>query len=112
MLKLDIDKHCRLRNFDNSAAFLRKEGFTHWTSNSLLRKDMMSIKLDDIERLCNVFKCTPNDLFEWVPDNASDAKNENHHLSSLKKDKNVEKGINQLTFAQLKEIADIMNKKK
>lgn len=112
MLKLNIDKHCRLRNFENSPAFLRRKGFSHWKSNQLGSPNLNSITFDDLERLCELFKCTPNDLFEWTPNKGGDAKNGEHPLSILKKDDSVTSEINQLSFAQLKEIARVLKEKK
>jgi len=112
MLKLDLDKHCRVRNLPQSAAYLRQRGFSHWVSNRLANNKNQSISFYDLERLCTVFKCTPSELFEWVPDSAEEEKDASHPLASLKKDKAIEKGIKDLSFSQLKEIAQILSEKK
>ncbi|MBI4930163.1 MAG: helix-turn-helix transcriptional regulator [Bacteroidetes bacterium] len=112
MLKLDIDKHCRARNLPNTAAYLRQNGISHWVSHQLANNQKLSIGFYDLEQLCVIFKCTPDDLFEWIPDTAEEEKNTRHPLAFLKKGKNISDDISNLSFAQLKEITKIIREKK
>lgn len=112
MLKLDIDKHCRLRKQTITHAYLRREGFSHWVSHQLTNSKNKNLKFHDLERLCILFKCTPNDLLEWVPNNQADETNSEHPLAPLKKEKNMADDIGNLSYAQLKELAKIIREKK
>ena len=112
MIKLDIGKHCRSRNQPNSAAYLRQQGFSHWVAHQLAGNKSRSISFNDLERLCVVFKCTPNDIFEWLPNNLTDEQNTKHPLAPLIKQKSTEEDISHLSFSQLKEIARIVKEKK
>ncbi len=112
MLKLDIGKHCRSRNQPNSAAYLQKNEFSHWVAHQLANYEKQSINFNDLERLCILFKCTPNDLLEWVPGNQADETNTEHPLAILKKEKSIADDISNLSFAQLKEITRIIREKK
>jgi len=42
------------------------------------------MNLKDVEKLCVMLQCSPNDLLEWIPD-TKDAKNEKHPLATLKR---------------------------
>jgi DNA-binding Xre family transcriptional regulator len=111
MLKLNIKKHCLLRNHSDAAAYLRHFGFTQWRAFKLTGDKVTSIPFSDIEKLCIVFRCTPNDLFEWTPNDAKD-NTADHPLTPLRPENSVDLRINSLSFAQLKEIAKIVGEKK
>jgi hypothetical protein len=111
MLKLNIKKHCDLRNYPDTAAFLSTQGFSHWLSNKYAAHEVESISFDDMERLCNIFRCTPNDLFEWTPAD-SNADTSGHPLAPLRTGQAVNLKIKSLSYEQLKEIANIVNGKK
>lgn len=78
---------------------------------------MSVLRLKDVEKICELFHCTPNELLEWYPDAA--VKNiENHPLFSLKKKEvmaNVSKGISTLKIDELEQvekfITDLKSKK-
>ena len=111
MLKIDVERHCRLRGLTSSAAYLRSIGFSFWVSNKLVSDKINSISLYDLEMLCKAFKCTPNDLLEWVPD-TKEENTPDHPLASLLNDKSAEKSFNQLSYSQLKELAKIISKER
>jgi hypothetical protein len=46
------------------------------------------LNLGDLERLCEVFVCTPDELLEWVPSGSIDNQ-ESHPLFPLKRDEKV-----------------------
>lgn len=43
-------------------------GMSYQNFNKMLNNDTKSIQYNNIEALCVIFKCTPNDLFEFVDD--------------------------------------------
>jgi DNA-binding Xre family transcriptional regulator len=108
MLKINVKKHCMLRNATDTNDFLRKHGFTHWRINKLNSDKMKSITFAELEKLCTVFRCTPNDLFEWLPEKAEA---NGHPLTPLLPEKPNILPIENLSYAQLKDIAKIVNEK-
>ena len=40
--------------------------------NRLVNNETRAIRYENIEKLCNILKCSPDDLFEITPDNPSD----------------------------------------
>jgi DNA-binding Xre family transcriptional regulator len=111
MLKLNIHKHCRLRNYPDSAAFLRTQGMTHWISHKLANEKLKSISFADLEKLCTIFRCTPNDLLEWIPNEAGKDTSA-HPLHALRPQNDFSLQVKNLSFEQLKEIAKIVGEKK
>jgi DNA-binding Xre family transcriptional regulator len=68
MLKININKIFRLRGISKPQLFLRNNGFTDSKAFNITRYKTPALKLDNLERLCALLSCTPNDLLEWHPD--------------------------------------------
>jgi DNA-binding Xre family transcriptional regulator len=66
MLKFDILPLLRFKGDKNPALYLKRNGFSKTTSYHLTGKDVKRLTITDIRRLCNLFNCTPNDLFTYV----------------------------------------------
>ena len=111
MLKLDIEHHASLRGFSDAAAFLRKQGYSHWKSHRLTRTLLTTINLAELEHLCKLLRCTPNDLLRWEP-----AKNERdietHPLKALSENRVDENLLSTLNYEQLRAIMKIAAEKK
>ncbi|MEO6049724.1 MAG: helix-turn-helix domain-containing protein [Pyrinomonadaceae bacterium] len=52
-------------------AFLVKNGFIPQTATNMANSRVGHVKPKQIERLCLLLNCTPNDLFDWRPDKDS-----------------------------------------
>jgi DNA-binding Xre family transcriptional regulator len=100
MLTFNFTRIFKSRGIDNYA--------TRIVNNKIER-----LTLKDIEKLCELFQCTPNDFLEWIP-GSNDLKNENHPLSSLKRsDKVVQltKILNSVPLDKLADIETMINEK-
>lgn len=94
MLYLNVKRILDLRGIDKPFAYLHQNGFIRSTAHKFVHGDVWEIKLEQIERLCLLLNCSPNDLFEWKPDKNTRVA-ENHPLKSLNKEKSAPK-ISQL----------------
>ena len=50
----------------------RKTGLTTSTISNLYNDKVKRFDFDTLEKLCKLFNCQPNDLFEYIPDNTQD----------------------------------------
>jgi len=107
MLVLNIHHLCAARGYESAAHFLRKYGFSNHLSHKLTAKTQTTIPLAQMEQLCCLFKCTPNDLLEWIPEKGMDVAA--HPLSLLKKTNPPENIFSSLTYEQLREAAKIIS---
>lgn len=73
-----------MRGVENHYRFLLKNGFYPSAANNLLHDAVVSLKFEQLERLCLALNCTPNDLFDWHPSDEQQAIAPNHSLNSLK----------------------------
>jgi succinate dehydrogenase flavin-adding protein (antitoxin of CptAB toxin-antitoxin module) len=67
---------------------------------------MERLNLKDIEKLCELFQCTPNDLLEWIPEN-KDLDNKKHSLISIKRSDKVVQLTQILNTIPLDKLGDI-----
>jgi len=63
-------------------AFLYKRGITRNKSHHLINKNVKLISISDIEHLCLIFNCTPNELFTFEESKEKPLP-ENHALKQL-----------------------------
>lgn len=67
MLKFDILPLLKFKGGKTPALYLQKNGFSRTTSYRFAgMKSVKRLTITDIRKLCNLFNCTPNDLFTYV----------------------------------------------
>jgi DNA-binding Xre family transcriptional regulator len=67
MLKLNLQRNFATLGISRPYTYLVRQGFSKNFSIRLSAGDIQRIDLAVIEKLCVLFRCTPNDLLEWVP---------------------------------------------
>jgi len=87
MIKLYINRLLELKGITrNKAAFLKKNGFTDAAAKRLAYGEPKVISFKHLEKLCNTFNCTPNELLV-LTDGTAAALPANSALRSLIKNK-------------------------
>jgi len=77
-LRLNVLHLIEQRQHLRPQRFLMQKGFTRMEARKLLDPNRKVFKVTMLMRLCSVFGCLPNDLFDWEG-------NEAHHLNALRK---------------------------
>ena len=72
------------RGIDKPHRFLVQNGFGSKTASDLINIRKPLVRTEYLERLCLLLNCTPNDLYEWTPDQEASIA-ENHPLRALEK---------------------------
>jgi len=83
MLKFNISRVLKLRGIEKPYAYLRRRGFSQTTASNLAGNKIAGMKDYNIQRLCVLLRCEPNDLFEWTPEKNESV--EGHPLAGLKR---------------------------
>ena len=83
MLKINLNKVFRLRGIAKPEKFLVQNGFTESIAYNITKTKTPALKLQNLNKLCSILSCTPNDLIEWTPDQSNPLP-ENHPLQKLK----------------------------
>lgn len=113
MLNLNLLRIFRARSIDQPYKFLVSNGFVPFTAHKYKNGKVEHIRLDHIEKLCILLNCTPNDLFEWVPNDLLDDTRDHPLQSIRKRDKKIEinRLLSKLPLHQLEEIQKMIQDK-
>ena len=85
MLTFNFKRIFRARGIDKPFSYLVKGGYSQNMTTRIVNGRVKPLDLTDIERLCVLFQCTPNDFLEWKP-GSHDVNPGNHPLAPLKRD--------------------------
>lgn len=107
MLKLSLVRAWQLRGVRRHSQFLRDLGFAPSSVKGFLHGTAAQIRYEQLEKLCVALNCTPNDLFEWQPDERRQIA-PNHSLNNLKK-KNLAQMLNDIPLEKFEQIETLFD---
>ena len=111
MLKFDPRRVFGLRGIRKDLTFLMKNGVGRSTASNLLNFNVAYVKIEHLEKLCLLLRCTPNDLFGWKP--PKDAViDDAHPLMSLKRGpnpKDLADMVSDIPLEKLEQIEGLLN---
>ena len=113
MLKLNIQRILAGRAIDRPYTYLLEQGFSRSLATRLNTGKIKHLKLSDIERLCLLFRCTPNELLEWIPAD-KEAGVESQPLRDLIRVNpkvNIRAVLSELPYAQIAEMEELISEK-
>lgn len=111
MLKFDPRRVFGLRGIKKDLTFLMKNGVGRSTASNLLNFGVSYVKIEHLEKLCLLLRCTPNDLFDWKP--PKDAViDEAHPLMNLRREpkgKDLADMVSDIPLEKLEQIEGLLN---
>jgi len=84
MLKFNFPRVFKARGIDRPFTFLVKHGYSTNMATRMVNDRTRQLNVKDVERLCLMLKCTPNDFFDWIP-GKNDIDIEHHPLNALRR---------------------------
>ena len=112
MLNYNFSRVFKARGIDKPFTYLCNSGFSDQFATKVKNNKIKRLGLKEMEKLCLLLKCTPNDFMEWIPD--ADYDNiDNHPMDYLKKTYEVDmvKTINSIPLGQIQEIEQLIKEK-
>jgi len=110
MLYFNFTRLFKAKGINTPAKYLVQHGFSDKFATRVVRNDFRKLNIDDVERLCQLFLCTPNDLMQWIPDkNIADPVT--HPLAALlhtEKVLDLTRTLNSVPFEKLMEIEKLI----
>lgn len=106
MLTINAGRIFKMRGLSGHLIRLVRAKITRRTAHGFLDGSAKTVKLKHLEKMCLLLNCTPNDLFDWKPDEESNPP-ESHSLYSLRKNveiKNFSEKLKDVPIEKLKEI--------
>lgn len=107
MLAFNFTRIFKARGIEKPFTYLVKRGFSETFATRMVHNRVKRMNLDDVERFCELFQCTPNDLLEWIPGDAEG--NDTHPLLPLKRSDAAINITKMLSSVPLDKLADIEN---
>lgn len=95
-----------MRGIERPYTFLVKNGFSAQAATTWSQNQVGCIKPSQIETLCRLLNCTPNDFFEWREDNKTVIP-DGHALRTLKKS-NSNLSLNELPLDKLEKLGEML----
>jgi len=110
MLKYNFTRIFKAKAIYRPFTFLKKAGFSDNFASKVKNNRVNRLNLDLLERLCECFGCTPNDLMEWVPndDHIITAKHPLNELRRTEKVHDLTMSLNSLPLSKLEEIEKLI----
>ena len=113
MLRYNFDRIFKARGITRPFTYLMQSGFSDNIATKLKNNRAKRLDLETVERLCLLFKCTPNDLMEWIPD--KDFENDGEHpLNAIRqsnKELDIARTLSSIPLARLEEIDELIREK-
>jgi len=114
MLYFNVKRLLDLRGIDRPYTFLVKNGFVSQTATNIINNQIARITPAQMETLCLLLNCTPNDLLDWRP-SANAVVPENHPLRTLTKEKTpppISEMVKDLPVEKLSRLESMINELK
>jgi hypothetical protein len=110
MLHLCLGRIFKARGIEQPYKYLVKNGFVPFTAHKYKNGKVEQIRLDHIEKLCVILNCTPNELFEWVPNDLLDDYPDHPLQQIRRREKKIEinKILSKMPLHKLEEIEKLI----
>jgi DNA-binding Xre family transcriptional regulator len=111
MINFNFDRIFKARGVDKPFTYLRKAGFSDNFATKIKNNKIRRIGFKELEKLCLLLRCTPNDLYEWTPDTDSQI-DDDHPIQAIRKSEKVfdlTKTLNSIPLSDLDKIEELIN---
>jgi DNA-binding Xre family transcriptional regulator len=111
MINYNFDRIFKARGVDKPFTYLTKAGFSDKYATKIKNNKIKRIGLIELEKLCILLRCTPNDFYEWIPENDEQV-DKDHALSAIRKSDKVfdlTKTLNSVPLGELDKLEELIN---
>lgn len=113
MIRYNFDRMFKARGIIKPFTYLTKAGFSDNFATKIKNDRVRRIGLVELEKLCLLLRCTPNDFYEWIPDDDT-RMDKDHPLQSIRKSDKVfdlTKTLNSVPLGELDKIEELINER-
>ncbi|WP_447635545.1 helix-turn-helix domain-containing protein [Flavobacterium microcysteis] len=110
MIKLNLKPIFKMKGITKPVKYLMEKGHSGSYANSVVNDRILSIPFRKLEQFCIDFNCTPNDLFDFIPENDQKLADD-HALYSISKGDaigEIHKLLNELPVSKIQELYGIL----
>lgn len=106
MLKYSFDRVFKARGIDRPFSYLKRVGFSDNMAVNINRNKVARLHVKDMEQLCLLLHCTPNDFMVWEPENGEKVE-DNHPLHKIRRNEDQVAITQMLNSVPLNKLAGI-----
>lgn len=110
MLRYNFDRVFKARGIEKRFSYLKRAGFTENFAAKISKNKVTHIRLQDLEKLCLLLRCSPNDFFEWTPETETEVEKD-HPINNVRKPEkivDITKTLNAIPINQLDKIEQLI----
>jgi DNA-binding Xre family transcriptional regulator len=110
MLQYNFDRVFNVRGIERPFTFLRKAGFSEQFASRIKNNRVRRLNMAELERICLLLRCTPNDLMEWIPENNSEVSDKHPINKLVRKDHvtNLVRSLHEVPFERMEKIEKLI----
>ena len=109
MLSFNLTRLLKLRGIERPYSWLVRNGFVPQTATRWAKNEIGYVRPEQMERLCLLLNCTPNDLFDWREDGKT-VVHDTHALRTLTKQTNdIQTTLRELPLDKLEKLGEMLN---
>ena len=114
MLKIDLNRIAKKKGYNDVNQLLRQKGYSADKAWRMGSGRFKKWELKDIENLCEIFRCSPDDLFILVPEKGKiyDVKHPMRKLLRADENFNVLNYLKSKSMDEIREIEKELEKKR
>lgn len=113
MLTYNFERVFKARGIEKKYTFLKKAGFGDHLAGKIANNQVKQLRFSHTERLCLMLRCTPNDFYEWIPDEPEQI-DDRHPMNILRKKEKISditKTLNSVPLEKIEEIEQLIREK-
>uniref|UniRef100_UPI0032162C4F helix-turn-helix domain-containing protein n=1 Tax=uncultured Draconibacterium sp. TaxID=1573823 RepID=UPI0032162C4F len=112
MLQYNFSRIFKAKGIERPFSFLRKAGFSDNFATKVKNNRVRRLELKEMEKLCLLLKCTPNDFMQWIPENqyVSDTEHPLNEIRHSTDSFDLIKTINSLPLSRISEVNEIIQR--
>jgi len=88
MISYNFDRIFKARGVERPFTYLQQAGFSDNFATKIKNNKIAVLRLKELEKLCILLRCTPNDFYEWVPEKNINVDKE-HPITKIRKSDKV-----------------------
>ena len=105
MIRINLQHVLWLKNVHDARKYFVSKGINSTTAYRYARMTNKRFTFKELETLCLMFDCTPNDVFEWVP--KREHANQGYALEKLIRTQEEESLIHVIAKLPVEELMDV-----
>lgn len=112
MLRYNFEKVFLAKGINQPYAFLVNGGFSSGFASKVKNNRVKRLELREMEQLCIILNCTPNDFTEWIPDGThkSDYKHALNDLRISEEYIDLVQTINSIPLSKARKLNEMIQK--